>query len=303
MRSLLFSVLLFVFFCVSTDVSASQKWVRVELLESSLNLKNYSHSDDCVLSKKYTSQYAYELTVANCPQWPSNSEPRTYIRLAELQVGYFWGIGWHTDIRQTGIFRDFNGKSQWIKFFNKAEFDEGQKFNCLANHECAFRRLTFTVRTPEKNHRCQWVGFVPDLRAAERSDAPFKVEIATCETATPITEQHISVAPGKVTIKFPAEKKQPGATRVVQTKKPTNTETSRKASPPSAPKSAPKTNFGKSFAPKSLPPKSSNKADLVSQKPISNIQKRLEILKKLEKNGLISSEEARKKREAILGEL
>ena len=79
--------------------------------------------------------------------------------------------------------------------------------------------------------------------------------------------------------------------------------TSKKASPPSAPKSAPKTNFGKNFAPKSLPPKTSNKVGEVSEKPISNIQKRLEVLKQLEKNGLISSEEARKKREAILGEL
>ena len=159
----------------------------------------------------------------------------------------------------------------------------GQKIAALKNPTPSTTRVRPSISLMNKPLVDLCIGALsPDSRGWTEWNTPWKDEvlrrglgIADCQQAIGVVPTTIKAKPPKEAEKSPKDNSSPNPT----------------------------TSFGKSFAPKSLPPKSSNKADVVSQKPISNIQKRLEMLKKLEKNGLISSEEARKKREAILGEL
>lgn len=182
------------------DVSAKWKWKDVSADEAVLKLKGWpTPVDQCRIRIGTPPDFHKEHTVFFCPRWVGSDEPRTYFRLIEMMPGWRWGWSYGVEFSEQPMFTKWKGN--WVTYFRNPVIKPGQKTKCYNDAECYFQRVEFTV----KGQECQWIINIPDLKysAQARSEAPYGVEIYTCQTSVPITEKHIEMKPGKVTVTFP----------------------------------------------------------------------------------------------------
>lgn len=183
-------------FLIQAPASAGE-WKTVDQDESVITLKNWPGTDNCSFRTKMASNYSKKITAGYCPKSQSD-EMRTYIRVLEMMPGMRWGWTYGTDFSEHPIFTKVWKKLRWFEFFKDPNIKPGQKTKCYNDDECRFRRIEFSV----KGQECQWVLNIPDL-GHPNSDAPFGIEIFTCQTSIPFTKKHILMEPGKVTLVFP----------------------------------------------------------------------------------------------------
>jgi hypothetical protein len=182
------------------DVSAKWKWKDGSADEVVIQLKGWpTPVDQCRIRIGTPPDFHKENTVFFCPRWVGSDEPRTYFRLIEMMPGWRWGWSYGEEFSELPFFTKTKGN--WFAYFRNPVIKPGQKTKCYNDAECYFQRVEFTV----KGQECQWISSIPDLKYStqDRSEAPYGVEIFTCQTSVPITKEHIEMKPGRVTVTFP----------------------------------------------------------------------------------------------------
>ena len=239
-------------------------------------MKNWPNSGDanCRFRIKTTSDYVLNLTVGFCPRYPASDEPRTYIRLRDVNPGYYV-TGYDGDFSEHPMFTKWKGFRP--SYWQKAIIKPGQRTKCN-DSDCGFRRIEFLVQ--EKD--CQWIFYAPDYLPnaglqQSAQDIKYSIEFFTCQTSAPFTERHIDMEPGKVTIMWPGVSKKNSTTNQAD-----------------CPDGSIDNGKGQCLVHR----KEANPAD--GKSPITD---RLKALKKLEDAGVISKEEAAAKRKEILKNL
>jgi hypothetical protein len=173
------------------------KWKDISAEESDVKLINPPGSAACLIRTANADDYSRKYTVFFCPRY-AYGEPQTYIRVQMLYPNFYWEGGYRADFKDHPMFTKW--KSSTAAAYKNPTIHPGQKTKCYNDSECAFRRITFSL----KERDCQWVNYSPNLKSGSRGGgSPFALEIFTCHTTTPITEDRIEISNKSVVIKFP----------------------------------------------------------------------------------------------------
>ncbi len=197
-----FRVILSIILCalllsLSQNANAATKWKSLTADESEVKLKNFS--DECRISTANAADYSRKYIVFFCPRYANATGPETYIRVQKLLGNYYWGSNSKKDFSEHAMFTAWKGGRNG--YFKDPIIAPGQKTKCLSDSDCYFQRITFSV----KGRDCQYINYSPNLRNISRSASSerYALEVFTCHTATPITEDKITIKRDSVVITFP----------------------------------------------------------------------------------------------------
>lgn len=99
------------------------KWKNVQAADTVIDFADWPFTADCRFVKRMTDDYSKEQTVAQCPRYPSKGNPVTFLRVSELNPGYFWSGANEQDIRESATFTTATG---WFSVFHGAKFEPGK---------------------------------------------------------------------------------------------------------------------------------------------------------------------------------
>lgn len=183
--------------------SLATQWKTVPGADTVVRLKGWPEKLRCTFRDGgYNANFSQKRTRVYCrgirnPDLPHLETARTFIRINELQPGFYWGGSYSKDVRQLVFFQKTTG---FFSYFKSAKFDEGQEFKCYNSPQCRFRHIRFTV----DGQSCQWVAYNPDIGVTDgqsgSSNTPFNVTLIHCGSNVPFQQQHFSLAPDTVTI-------------------------------------------------------------------------------------------------------